>query len=80
MAKHEEKSCPRCNKSFECKCGSINVCQCSTIELADDLSQQLKETYSDCLCIQCLREIKLTRYIKIHKPNATTINNLIMNR
>ncbi|MCW8855360.1 MAG: cysteine-rich CWC family protein [Gammaproteobacteria bacterium] len=80
MPQHEEKTCPRCKKSFECKCGSINLCQCSAISLSDHLSQQLKKDYPDCLCIQCLREIKQTNIVGITRISPENIRQLIMNR
>ena len=80
MAQHEEKNCPRCNKLFECKCGSIDLCQCSTITLPDRLSKQLRNEFTDCLCIQCLREIQLTNSISRNKTNNQILSDLILHR
>lgn len=80
MAQHEEKTCPRCEKLFECKCGSINLCQCSAITLSEEISQQLKNDYPDCLCIQCLREIQLTNSVNNNKTRLENMRQLIMNR
>jgi len=55
MANHEQKYCPACNSLFECKAGSISNCQCSSIQLSKDQQQVLREKYTDCLCINCLR-------------------------
>ncbi|HEY9005004.1 MAG TPA: cysteine-rich CWC family protein [Ohtaekwangia sp.] len=52
--KHEQKKCPRCQTGFECKVGSITLCQCSTVSLREDERQYLRDNYSDCLCAACM--------------------------
>jgi Cysteine-rich CWC len=32
-------------------------CQCSTIQLTDPVKAFIEKEYSDCLCLQCLKEI-----------------------
>ncbi len=59
MIKHEIKYCPRCNTPFECKVGSILLCQCSTISLNDDERDYIKQKFDDCLCVNCLKELKI---------------------
>lgn len=58
MVKHEEKKCPRCGSSFECKVGSILLCQCSTVSITEDERDYINATYDDCLCATCLSVIK----------------------
>ena len=58
MCKHEEKYCPRCDAAFECKPGNIGLCQCFGIAFNEEERQLLKEKFTDCLCINCLIEIK----------------------
>ncbi|MGH8645810.1 MAG: cysteine-rich CWC family protein [Gammaproteobacteria bacterium] len=58
MPKHENKICPRCGTLFECKLGSITVCQCRDIEMSELLEFLIQSRYDDCLCIQCLRKLK----------------------
>ena len=58
MYKHEEKQCPRCQKTFECKAGSITQCQCAQIQLSEELTLKIEQQYSDCLCLQCLQELQ----------------------
>lgn len=58
MCKHEEKYCPRCNKMFECKAGSITQCQCNTVKLTEEERSFIEKKYSDCLCLSCLDELK----------------------
>ncbi|RXK81793.1 cysteine-rich CWC family protein [Filimonas effusa] len=58
MAKHEHKSCPRCQKPFECKVGDIGNCQCNGLSFTEEERSFIENRYSDCLCRQCLLELK----------------------
>jgi hypothetical protein len=58
MSNHEIKYCPSCNQQFECKVGSINLCQCTTIQLTEPEKQFIEEKFDDCLCVNCLQKIK----------------------
>ena len=58
MNKHEIKNCPRCGSQFECKPGNITQCQCFTIPLTLNEQAYIKEMYEDCLCVDCLKELK----------------------
>jgi Cysteine-rich CWC len=58
MCLHEQKYCPRCNLQFECKAGSINLCQCSNIYLNEEEKGFIARQFEDCLCINCLRQLK----------------------
>jgi hypothetical protein len=58
MCKHEEKYCPRCKSAFECKVGDIAQCQCFGIGLSLEEKTFLEERYEDCLCRNCLLELK----------------------
>ena len=58
MCKHEEKKCPRCRDSFQCKVGDITQCQCYGIGLSPEGKTFLEERYEDCLCRRCLLELK----------------------
>ncbi len=62
MCKHEEKQCPRCSKAFECKVGNIGECQCSGVQLSIEKRAFIETRYNDCLCINCLKELK-NRYV-----------------
>lgn len=59
ISKHEIKSCPRCGNKFECKIGNITQCQCFEIKLSKNELVFIKELYEDCLCINCLRKLKI---------------------
>lgn len=54
MPEHEEKTCPRCSRSFQCKVGNIGACQCAGVKLTPEQRQYLIERWADCLCTPCL--------------------------
>jgi len=58
MSTHEHKTCPRCQKTFDCKAGAIHLCQCSAVELDDEERQYISGHFDDCLCADCLIAIK----------------------
>lgn len=58
MLKHEEKKCPRCAGMFECKVGSVGECQCAGISFTDEERAFIGSRYTDCLCRNCLLELK----------------------
>ncbi|QKJ31368.1 cysteine-rich CWC family protein [Mucilaginibacter mali] len=58
MAQHEDKHCPRCGKPFECKVGSILLCQCNGITFNDAEWGHILNNYADCLCRDCLLHIR----------------------
>ncbi len=61
------KSCPRCNVSFECKANDIASCQCNTVVLSEATSIFLAKTSYDCLCVSCLQHFNtLTNEAKSH--------------
>lgn len=59
MSNHEQKPCPRCHKSFECKPGNITQCQCYGFEMNEELKTWLEYKYSDCVCRECLEYLKV---------------------
>ena len=61
MCKHEEKKCPHCGGGFECKVGDILKCQCYGIQLSTAEEAYIKFTYNECLCSNCLLQLK-SRY------------------
>ncbi|MFT3825753.1 MAG: cysteine-rich CWC family protein [Chitinophagaceae bacterium] len=58
MCRHEEKKCSRCGKPFECKVGNVTQCHCSNIDLTDEQRSFIAQRYQDCLCHQCLLDLK----------------------
>lgn len=58
MPHHENKTCIRCNKNFECKVGNVLECQCNQIQLSYNEKAFIENKYTDCLCIDCLHILK----------------------
>ena len=57
MARHENKICPRCGVEFECKVGSVLLCQCAGVVLNESRRESITARYEDCLCVACLRDL-----------------------
>ncbi|WP_455220008.1 cysteine-rich CWC family protein [Kaarinaea lacus] len=64
--KHETKNCPRCKKEFECKSGSVLLCQCQTIVLSTQQLDYINAQYDDCLCISCLYALRTEYNLQQH--------------
>ena len=77
MPQHEKKQCPRCNNGFECKTGSILLCQCSKIELTAEQLEYCNTQYDDCLCLSCLKELR-TEYNTL--AHSEKIKNVFLGR
>lgn len=73
MMKHEPKSCPRCNTRFECKVGSIMLCQCSAVPLNESEIAYMKEKYADCLCASCMKILKTEYQNQLYKQKLKAI-------
>lgn len=58
MPQHEKKQCPRCSVEFECKTGSILLCQCSKVEMTAEQLEYSNTQYDDCLCLECLKDLR----------------------
>jgi hypothetical protein len=58
MCAHEKKYCPRCQAHFECKVGSILLCQCTAVTLNENERDYMRERFEDCLCANCMKEVK----------------------
>lgn len=54
------QNCPRCGATFECRHNDIVHCQCAGISFTPKQLEQLKRTYTDCLCRKCLLELAAT--------------------
>lgn len=71
MPQHETKLCARCQQPFQCKVGDIAHCHCNEITLTPDECNFIEQRYSDCLCHNCLLQLK-NKYIlfkeKFHLP------------
>jgi ribosomal protein L34E len=49
--------CPRCGAAFHCGIDDAEPCACTTLELDAGVQQRLRERYTGCLCMTCLREL-----------------------
>lgn len=58
MPEHEQKQCPRCGKGFECKSGSVTLCQCQGVNLTPQQLEYIAARYDDCLCRACLEALR----------------------
>lgn len=56
--KHEIKRCPRCYSGFECKSGTILLCQCQEIILNEGELKFIEERFEECLCLSCLVDLR----------------------
>lgn len=53
-----EKLCPRCSSSFSCGSENVPACQCSSASLDSLQRSYLQMNYHECLCLNCLTEVK----------------------
>ncbi|WP_126243750.1 cysteine-rich CWC family protein [Chitinophaga rhizosphaerae] len=77
MCEHEQKHCPKCNASFECKVGSILLCQCTAVTLSQDERDFIAAQYADCLCAACLKDMKSSYHQQLHHDKLHTISPLL---
>ncbi len=63
MCPHENKNCPRCNQVFECRAGNVLQCMCYGISFTAEEIAFMEKAYADCLCMDCLQELK--RYFSL---------------
>lgn len=76
MSDHEQVACPRCNSFFECKVGSISLCQCTVVVLTVDESQYICDNYEECLCNSCMLELKKEYNVKLLEQKFNQISML----
>lgn len=76
MCEHEKKYCPRCQGGFECKVGSIQLCQCATVRLSQEERDFISTQYADCLCAACLKEMKAEHHRALFNDRLHAISAL----
>ena len=59
--RHEEKTCPRCHRAFECKAGSNLIFQCAQVPLSSEDTDYILSRYADCLSADYLEALKAER-------------------
>ena len=57
MSGGADDRCPRCGGGFHCGAGDAEPCDCTTMPLDDATLADLRQRYTGCLCLACLREI-----------------------
>ena len=52
--------CPRCDRAFSCEAETTiqAPCACFAVQLSDAARAGLRERYTRCLCVPCLRAIQ----------------------
>ncbi len=55
------KSCPRCSRDFECRDDDVFSCACIGVSLSKKEQDWLAANYDNCLCLDCLKEIRKMR-------------------
>lgn len=73
MPNHEQKQCPRCRTFFECKSGSILLCQCQTVYLEHEHLEYVRDRYTDCLCAACLKAVRMEYDNKQHSAQKNSL-------
>jgi hypothetical protein len=59
MHQQVKKNCPRCGSTFECNADDITNCKCYGIDLNMDELQIITKQFADCICLNCLNEIRV---------------------
>jgi hypothetical protein len=76
MDKHEEKLCASCGANFECKVGSILLCQCMNVPLNENERDYINKKYDDCLCAKCMLALKKEYHHQLFKEKLKKISGL----
>ena len=50
-----KKTCEKCGTTFECE---LVTCWCFEVNLNDEQRKKLSEKFDNCLCPECLKEIR----------------------
>ena len=61
MSGGADDRCPRCGGGFHCGAGDAEPCDCTTMPLDDATLADLRQRYTGCLCLACLREISASQ-------------------
>jgi hypothetical protein len=51
------EGCPRCGAAFHCGINDAEACACTSISLDAATQAHLRQRYSGCLCLGCLRSL-----------------------
>jgi len=62
--------CPRCGGDFHCGANDAAACACTTIALNATMLAALRQRFTGCLCLGCLREIQREGLSVADPPSA----------
>lgn len=71
------KTCQRCQSTFECNSHDIVNCNCFDIEISTETKDYLQKTSYDCLCKQCLTEVEKYALLKKDYPFPQNPNQFV---
>lgn len=57
MSGSADNACPRCGSAFHCGVNDARPCACTTLQLDAATLAGLRQRYTGCLCLACLREL-----------------------
>ncbi|MBC7483586.1 MAG: cysteine-rich CWC family protein [Rhizobacter sp.] len=56
----QDDRCPRCGGTFHCGARDAAPCPCGGVSLDAATQTLLRERYTACLCLTCLRQLAAT--------------------
>jgi hypothetical protein len=56
-----DSACPRCGGGFHCGVNDTAPCACMSLQLDPALTAELRQRYTGCLCLACLRTLNAER-------------------
>ncbi len=62
--------CPRCGSAFHCGIDDEAPCACPGVQLDAALQQRLRERFSGCLCMNCLRALAGGAPLEAEQPGS----------
>jgi len=57
VAADPNAACARCGGTFHCGAGGRAPCACTGLQLGAELLATLRQRYTGCLCLNCLRQL-----------------------
>ena len=75
-----KKICQRCNTEFECRNNCIKKCECFNVMLTLNDLVYIAQRYSNCLCKDCLLQLKRERMAALQPDNLIISNFMNQNK
>jgi hypothetical protein len=57
LAAEANAACARCGGAFHCGANDLTPCACTGLKLSAERLADLRQRYSGCLCLTCLRAL-----------------------